>query len=206
MNKDESLLALMEKIQQKAPEYVSLLTASSLDEFESAFLPILERALSGLESNSKNYAQLKEEGLTAVLAQALSIPGFTVTQETNSNGHVDITIVANHCMPMRKKLGEAKVWDGTEWHLKGVEQLLGKYTTGRETRGLVISFVRTADIAGLFKKVRERMDKELPHQQQKPASDLALKWSFQTDHLHPCGEILEVAHVGCNMFVTAPKA
>lgn len=205
MNKNESLLALMEKIQQKAPEYVALLTATSLEEFEAAFLPILERAVHGLEVNSKNFTALNEEGLTAVLAQALSIPGFTVTQETNSNGHVDITIKADHCMPMRQKLGEAKVWDGPAWHLKGVEQLLDKYTTGRETRGLLISYVRTADIAGLILKLRQRMDEELPNQQQKPASDLALKWSFQTDHLHSCGEVLEVAHVGCNLFVNAPK-
>ena len=33
--------------------------------------------------------------------------------------HVDITITADHCVPVRKKLGEAKIWDGPEYHIKG---------------------------------------------------------------------------------------
>lgn len=207
MNNDDSLLALMEKIQHKAPEYVALLTATTADEFELAFLPILESALHSLETNAKNFKDLeKEEGLTAALALALSIPGLTVSQEANSNGHVDITINADHCFPMRKKLGEAKVYDGPDWHIKGLNQLMERYTTGREGRGLMISFVKKADIAGLFKKLRTRMDNDLPHQQQKAASDLPLKWSFMTDHAHSCGEVLEVAHVGCNLFVDSLKA
>lgn len=206
MNENESLLALIERIQQKAPEYVALLTANTLEEFEAAFLPILEHAVHHLESNAKNFAPLDEEGLTAALRGALSIPGVTVTQEANSNGHVDLTIMVDHCVPMRKKLGEAKVWGGAAWHLKGVEQLLQRYTTGRETRGLVISYVKQPGIAGLFKKLREQMDSDLPHQQQSAASDLGLKWGFQTGHAHSCGEVLEVAHVGCNLHVNTPNA
>ena len=206
MNETDSYEALVERIEQKAPEYMFLLTAKSLDEFESAFLPILERAVHHLEANAKNFVGLSEVGLTAVLAGSLTIPGMTVTQESNSNGHVDLMIKADHCVPMRHKLGEAKVWNGAEWHLKGLEQLLKRYTTGRETRGLVISYVRLGDIAGLFKKLREHMDTALPHQQQKAAGDLALKWSFQTAHAHSCGEVLEVAHVGCNLHVSTPTA
>ena len=37
------------------------------------------------------------------------MPGLTVAQETNSNGHVDLTIEADHCTPARVKLGEARL-------------------------------------------------------------------------------------------------
>jgi hypothetical protein len=201
MRSDETLEALIDTVRRRAPEYLDLLTACNDASFEAAFAPLLERALHGLEANGKNFVDLDEEGLTATLALALSTPGVTVTQETNSNGHVDLTIRADHCFPARIKLGEAKIYDGPEKHFGGLEQLLSRYTTGREGRGLLITYVRKADIAGLLKKLRERMDAELPSQQQGAAADLPIKWSFLTGHAHTCGQMLEVCHVGCNLFV-----
>ena len=136
-----------------------------------------------------------------VLAAALSIPGLSVTRETNSNGHVDITVTADHCSPMRKKLAEAKIYDGPEYHLRGLEQLLGRYTTGRECRGMLITYFRKKNIAGLITKLREKMDSELPLSQQGTTSDHPIKWSFLSEHAHSCGDNLEVGHFGCNLYV-----
>jgi hypothetical protein len=47
-------------------------------------MSILEGAIHHLEKNKKKFQSLDEEGLSGVLAGALSIPGLTVTQETNS--------------------------------------------------------------------------------------------------------------------------
>lgn len=196
----DSAFALVEIMKKKAPEYLDLMTAQSDAEFESAFDTILERAVSGIESNSKNFESLDEEGLSGVLALAISVPGLTVTQETNSNGHVDLTVVADHCFPMRKKLGEAKVYDGPEKHIKGVEQLLGRYTTGREGRGLLIVYFKKKDIADLVKKLRDRMDTDFPLSQQGKTLDHAIKWSFLSKHSHTCGEVLDVGHIGCNLY------
>lgn len=201
MRSEESLEALIDTVHRKAPEYLDLLMASDDASFEAAFAPMLERAVQQLEANGKNFANLDEEGLTATLVLALTVPGLTVTQETHSNGHVDLTIKADHCFPARMKLGEAKIYDGPEKHFGGLKQLLDRYTTGREGRGLLITYVRKADIAGLLTKLRERMDLELPSQQQGASTDLPIKWSFLTGHAHSCGEVLEVSHVGCNLFV-----
>jgi hypothetical protein len=95
MSKPASVFELVERLQRKAPEYLDLLTAETDEEFETAFDAILEKAIIHLETNKKNYKLLDEEGFSAALAGALSIPGLTVTQETNSNGHVDITIEAD---------------------------------------------------------------------------------------------------------------
>lgn len=115
-----------ERLKRKAPEYLDLLIAETEAEFESAFTPLLERAVSYLESNKRNFAKLDEEGLSAALRGWLSIPGLTVTQEMNSNGHVDLTIEADHCVPARKKLAEAKIYSGPSYHIKGIGQLLGR--------------------------------------------------------------------------------
>lgn len=145
---ENNLLTLLELNKQKAPEYYDLISAPDDPEFEKAFDAIMERAVSQLEENKTDFQSLGENGLSAALTLALSMPGLSATRETNSNGHVDITVVADHCSPIRKKLGEAKVYDGPEYHLGGLQQLLGRYTTGREGRGMLIVYFRKQNIAG----------------------------------------------------------
>jgi hypothetical protein len=199
--KDNSLFALVELIRQRAPEYFDLLTAKSDAEFEKAFAALLERAVMRLEQNSKHFESLDEVGLSGVLAGALSMPGLSVTQEAHSNGHVDLTIDADHCTPTRRRLGEAKIYDGPAYHFKGLEQLLHRYTTGREGPGLLIIFVRRKNIKNLIKKLREKMDEDQPCGQQGKTVDDLLRWSFRSAHAHNCGERLEVSHIGCNLYI-----
>jgi hypothetical protein len=188
-------------IATRGPAFLNLLTADTDEAFEKAFDAILERAIVGLEENKKNFSTLDEEGLSGALTLGLRIPDLlTVTQETNSNGHVDLTIEAKYCVPARYKLGEAKIYNGPEYHLKGLEQLLGRYTTGREGRGLFIIYVRKKDIAGKIKKLRQFMDDDLPMEQQGETKDHVLKWAFISTHLHSSGEELDVGHIGCDLF------
>ena len=127
INNEDSYHALIEQLRRKAPAYIDLLTAETDDEFESAFEVVLDSAVRLLEKNKTSFQKLDEVGLSGVLAGALSIPGLTVTQESHSNGHVDLTIEADHCLPARIKLVEAKIYDGAAYHVKGLEQLLGRY-------------------------------------------------------------------------------
>jgi hypothetical protein len=106
----------------------------------------------------------------------------------------------NH-VPTRKKLGEAKIYDGPDYHIKGLQQLLGRYTTGKEGRGMLIVYFRKKNIAGLVKKLREKMDTDLPLSQQGPTCDHLIKWSFLSQHGHSSGETLEVGHIGCNLYI-----
>lgn len=196
-----SAVIYFEVIGRKAPAYLDLLTAKTDEEFEVAFTALLEDVVQHLERNKKNFEKLDEEGLSAAFAGKLSIPGLTVTQETNSNGHVDLTIEADHCSPARIKLGEAKIYSGPNYHIKGIGQLLGRYTTGRETPGLLINYVRKKDIKGITAKLKTAMDKKLPENQTGPCEDHALKWSLVTKHEHSSGEIVSIGHIGCNLHV-----
>jgi hypothetical protein len=200
IDEKDTAFALVEILKRKAPEYLDLFTAQTDADFENAFDALLEKSVAGLEANKTNFATLDEEALSAILALALSTPGLSVTQETHSNGHVDITITADHCVPVRKKLGEAKIWDGPEYHIKGIKQLLDRYTTGREGRGLVITYVKKRNIKGLLTKLRETMNVERPCKQTADTIDHTLKWSFLSTHAHSCGETLEVGHIGCNLY------
>lgn len=197
--KKDSAAELMERLRVKAPAYIDLITANTEEEFDAAFTVLLESAVMHLEKNKKNFHKLGEVGLSGVLAGVLTIPGLTVTQETNSNGHVDLMIEADHCTPARLKLGEAKIYGSQSYHIKGIGQLLGRYTTGRETAGLLINYVRKPDIKGITEKLKAKMDSQLPQGQTGPCESHTLKWSITTKHLHSSGELLSVHHVGCNL-------
>jgi hypothetical protein len=200
-----SALDLTERLRSIAPEYIDLVTAATDAQFENAFVAILEKKLAALERSKREYQEVGEVGLTAFLVAALSVPGLTASQEMHSAGHVDITVEADHCVPMRRKLGEAKIYKGPAYHEKGLEQLLGRYTTGREGHGLLIVYFRNPDIAGLVKKLRKTLDADLPLRQKGATSDHVLKWSFSSVHGHSCGEDLQVDHVGCNLHVESSK-
>jgi hypothetical protein len=193
-------LELIEQIRRKAPEYLDVLTAETEEEFARAFNAIMERAVAHLERNRRNFQRLNEEGLSGVLAGAISIPGLTVTQETHSNGHVDLTVEADHCRPARRMLGEAKIYRGPKYHLGGLDQLLRRYTTGREGRGFLIAYVRKKNIEALVEKLRKVMDDDRPLKQQGETKDHDLRWSFISVHAHDCGNALQVSHVGCNLY------
>jgi hypothetical protein len=201
MTRKNSVAELMERVRRKAPAYLDLITAETVDEFETAFTTILETAVSHMEKNKKKFAPLDEEGLSGVLAGSLTMPGLTVTQETNSNGHVDLTIEADHCTPVRTKLGEAKICSSPSYHMKGIGQLLGRYTTGRETPGLLVSYVRKEDIKAITAKLKAAMDKERSEKQVGQCRDHTLKWSLVTKHIHSSGEVVSVGHIGCNLYV-----
>lgn len=204
--REDSAAALIEQLKRKAPEVLDLLTAETDDDFDHVFDALLERAIINLETNCKHYQSLDEEGLSSVLAGALTMPGLTVSREAHSNGHVDLTIQAEYCNPQQKRLAEAKIYDGPEKHLKGLEQLLTRYTTGREGRGFLIEYVRKSDIKGLIGKIRLKMDSDRPLQQLAATEDHRLKWSFLSTHSHSCGENLQVLHLGCNLCTAVAEA
>lgn len=193
-----SVRDVVEQIRRKGPEFLDLMTARTDAEFQSAFLALLERAVRQLEANSSLFGTLNENGLSAVLGMALSSPGLAVSQENHSNGHVDLTMDVPG-RPQRRVLGEAKVYDGPQYHLKGLEQLLGRYTTGRDPMGLLIAYVRQRGIADIVGKLREFVDEQRPHSQVGTTADAGLQWSFASTHVVASGEQHTVVHVGCNL-------
>lgn len=85
--------------------------------------------------------------------------------------------------------------------IKYIGQLLGRYSTGRETPGLLINYVRKPDIKGIVGKLKEEMDKKLPEQQTGPCEEHLIKWSLLTRHKHNSGEVISIGHIGFNLYL-----
>jgi hypothetical protein len=195
-----TLYDLADRLRQFSPEHLDVFASLSDDEFQLTFDALLGKALDGMEKNKKNFQSLDEPALSGVLALAMTVPGLSVTQEENSNGHADLTFDSYHLGIARRILGEAKIHDGPKYHFDGLKQLLG-YMTGRELRGLMVVYMKKPNGSVLMQKVRDTMDADKPEEQQGPTQNHALKWAFDSNHLHPCGDSMRVSHVACNLFV-----
>lgn len=201
-NRTGSVFELIARIISMNDGPIALVTAQTDEEFEQAFVKWLDRAVRDIEAKKKDYRALEEDGLTSALASSLSCHPFVIaTRETSSNGHVDLTIEVNIGEKLRKKLGEAKIYRGPAYHFGGLEQLLNRYTTGREERGLLIEYVRKPNVKGLMNNIRIEMDGKFPCNQKGITKDHCMNWSFTSTHGHSSGEDLDVDHIGCNMYV-----
>lgn len=196
---ESNLYNYIELTKKLSRETLDLVTANSDDEFDAAFDNWLTQAIARLEADKNEFIDLGENALSSILACSLSTPEVSVTREQNSNGHVDLTVRLNNSAVPRTKLGEAKIWRGKEYHVRGLDQLLNRYTTGRECRGFVISYVKIKDIKSLFEDLRKHIDDTKPFNLEGLCLDHNIKWSFLSNHNHSSGELIAVCHIGCNL-------
>lgn len=196
---ESNLYNYIELTKKLSRETLDLITSNTDEEFNAAFDNWLSQAIAKLEAGKKEFKDLSEDGLSNILACSLSTPEISVTREQNSNGHVDLTVKLLNSSPQRIKLGEAKIWRGKEYHSKGLDQLLNRYTTGRECRGFVISYVKIKDIKSLFEDLRKHIDDTKPFNLEGLCLDHNIKWSFLSNHKHSSGELIAVCHIGCNL-------
>ena len=187
------------------PEFIKTLFDNNAcdEEFNNALERIIEAAIVSMEENVKDFDpnhQMSENGLSSVLASEIKMPGINVHRETNSNGHVDLTIEVESSLSGRKRLGEAKIWKGPSYHLDGLDQLLNRYATGRCDSGFMFAYVREAKIKEKFEGLKIKMDQESPCEQTEDSQPHPFaKWTLVSKHQHRSGETLRVVHFGCNL-------
>src|SRR5437588_2521976 len=177
-NDQNSLLALVEYLKKHCPEMISILASQTDAEFDLGLEGVLEKAADHLEKNANHLMALGEETISAFLVAYLNMPGLRATQEAHSNGHVDITIEAEHASPLRRRLGEAKIYKGPKYHVDGLKQLLGRYMTGREGYGFIVEYVTRPKIKELVSKIRAHLDLSKPCAQKGKSQDHRIRWSF----------------------------
>lgn len=88
----------------------------------------IDRAIEFMEENSNRLQGDNEDKLSFVIISQLKGARINCSSETNSNGHVDITIQGGKF----KWLAEAKVQKGIDWTNHGFKQLTQNYSTGRK--------------------------------------------------------------------------
>ncbi len=181
------------------PDVAALFAASTEEEFDAALERRIEEAIDYLESNAKDLDSCNENAISTTLAGRIEMPGMSVVREGNSNGHVDITIEVDCTLRRRKRLGEAKIYDGPKYHIDGLKQLIDRYATGRDRTGYVFDYVKLPDIEAKITGIKDEMNTYLPCNQLGESTDHPARWAFTSFHNHRSGVPLRVVHFGVNM-------
>jgi hypothetical protein len=183
------------------PELKPLLDPSSTEEeFDEALEKHISESIQWVEHNANALHNDSEDSLSTTLAGHMSIKQLLdATREENSRGHVDITIKI--ISTSRRRLGEAKIYHGYIYHEKGMEQLVGRYSTGRERTGYMFCYVKDPDIKNKMATLQAECDTHRPCEQVQAGGPHIGKWAFETLHGHASGEQLRVVHFGVNLHV-----
>ena len=200
-----TLFDLTNHLRQDSPQHLDLFASLSDDEFQVAFDALLNKVMAGLEEIKNGLQTLDEPTLSGLLRLGMMTTGLSVSIEQYSNGHADLTVESYRLGIARRILGEAKIYDGPKYHIDGISQLLG-YMTGREQRGLMVVYMRKANGSQLMKKIQNTIDKKKPAKQQGLTTPHAMKWAFDSKHLHSCGDNIRISHVTCNLHVDGGSA
>lgn len=197
MSSSDALAAWLNRF----PEVVKLFDPKSTEaDIDEVLETRIDHAIRWLEENAKRLKSENEDGLTTILAGKVEMPGLNVILEANSNGHVDFTFEVGFSLTVRKRLGEAKLYHGPAYHLKGLDQLLERYATGRDRSAYVFDYFRENNIKTKMLAVRATMNTDRPLQQTCEAVDHQSAWAFVTHHSHKSGETIRIVHFGVNLF------
>lgn len=181
------------------PVLRKLFEAKTAEEFDDFLDRHFEQCVQRMEAEAHHLNSDCEEKLSAFLAAALSMPGLSVVREGYSNGRVDLTIKSESMSSNERRLAEAKIYSGPNKHAEAIKQLVSRYSTGRQSRGYVLEYVKKPGIAEIVVKLRHKADLDLPVQQEGSTSNHQMKWAYRSDHRHISGELIHVVHINVNL-------
>ena len=176
-----------------------LFQAKTEKEFDDFLDRHFEECVQRMEAEAHHLTVDDEEKLSAFLAAALSMPGLSVVREGYSNGRVDLTIKSESIQFSERRLAEAKIYAGPAYHAQAIEQLVSRYSTGRQSRGYVLEYVKKPGISDIVVKLRAKADLDFPVHQQGATCDHQMKWAYISDHRHTSQELIRVVHINVNL-------
>jgi len=181
------------------PALQKLFQARTAEEFDDFLDGHFEECVQRMEAEAHHLMEDSEEKLSAFLAAALSFKGLDVIREGYSNGRVDLTIKLDSVTFPQRRLAEAKIYKGAANHAKAIEQLVSRYSTGRQNRGYVVEYVKNPGIADIVIKLRKQADTDFPARQHGSTCDHKMKWAYLSDHRHASEELIHVVHINVNL-------
>jgi hypothetical protein len=161
---------------------------------------VLNIAIRTLEENAKSHSRLGELALSTMLTDLISRSAVPCQKEGYRNGHVDI-IVGHPRLKHFQYLGECKIYKGFRHHCSGCEQLLNRYSTGRDMRGFLLEFFNRSDMYKLLQTLKTKFDTVFPLEMKAPSKEHGhIKGAFVSLHSHFTSTDVEVLHLGCNLY------
>jgi hypothetical protein len=184
---DEELLRLIEILHPETGE---------------VFVERLYKELGAVIRDIEGSASLRqndgEDRITIDVITSLRRSGYNATHDAYSKGNADITVAQDYFV----WLGEAKIHHSYDWLLKGLKQLLGRYTTGREDGSGLLVYIKGSNAKAVLDEWRRRLENgnecnlKGTEDAQQPE-----KLAFWSIHAHEgSGLELRTKHLGVSLF------
>ena len=181
------------------PVLRKLFEARTAEDFDDFLDLHFEECVQRMEAEAHHLNGDCEEKLSAFLAATLSMPGLSVVREGYSNGRVDLTIKSESINTPQRRLAEAKIYSGPSYHVQAIAQLISRYSTGRQSRGYVVEYVKKPGISDIVVKLRSSADETLPVSQHGITKEHSMKWAYVSSHKHASEELIHVVHINVNI-------
>jgi hypothetical protein len=198
---ENKLREFLQYLDSKIPGTGRLYFSTNEREFIEAVDLILEIAIRRLEENAATHNSLGELELSTMLSDLIRQAAIPCAKEVYRNGHVDVAI--GH--PRKQQfqyLGECKIYDGFIRHCGGCDQLLNRYSSGRDVRGFVLEFFNRPGMYALLDSLKARFDQDFPLEMKNSSTPHGhIKGAFISLHTHFTQTDVEVLHLGCNLHI-----
>ena len=197
---ENKLREFLHYLDNQLPGTARLYFSNNEREFIEAVDLVLEIAIRRLEENAASHNGLKELVLSTMLSDLIRQAAIPCAKEVFRNGHVDVAI--GH--PRKQQfqyLGECKIYDGFRKHCRGCDQLLNRYSSGRDLRGFVLEFFYEPRMYLLLEVLKTQFDEDRPLQMKGSSRTHHIKGAFITLHTHFTETDVEVLHLGCNLYI-----
>lgn len=113
----------------------------------------LDTVIRDLEESSSVRQQDEEDRITVDIVAQLRRAGYDASHDTYTKGHVDIRVAQDSFV----WLGEGKIHRDYDWLFKGMNQLLGRYTTGREEGAGILIYIKGKNAKAVLEEWRKRL-------------------------------------------------
>ncbi len=166
------------------------------EEFVSMLQLDVEDILDSLENSAPHYFDDGEDKITSAIVGRLVDIGYVATQETDTNGHVDLTVTSRYLK--FTWLGEAKLDNGAAYLWGGWLQLTTRYSKATESDccGGILVYMKKGQGGARMMDWADRLVEEGVNVYSRSKRDRRGNLGFYTTIQHPkSGRDYEVRHM-----------
>lgn len=198
---DHSLASLKRLIRRQGVEWlqasVEILAPPDLETFIKRLYLEIDAILRRFEETANLRQGDVEDRLNTDLVLLLRQRGYNANREEDHRGHTDILVRQDQ----HKWIGEGKIHRSYNDLVKGLRQLLTRYTTGREQYVGLIIYILNQNAKQVMRTWRDRLEKRLEcgfHKAYEDPDNSLVFWSL---HEHKgSGLELLTRHIGVSLF------
>jgi hypothetical protein len=162
----------------------------SAKDYLDALARDIQTAVKRLESKASKYHRDDEEKLTGFIAERLEAQGHQAECEADNNGHVDLKVTKPQLGVLY--LAEAKIHTSYPKNVKGMLQLLTRYSSGKDPLAGFLLYIRSPGAKRIVDTWRSKVRcKRLSCTN---VTSVLRPGYFESTHKHTSGHELSVGH------------